>query len=674
MGLEAPLALLALAAAGLPILAHLMRRADLPVRALPTIALLRRAEASSRRKMRLVDLLLLIVRVLLVAAFAFAVAGPFLSVTLPYGDGSVASIVIVIDDSMSMAGRGDPSLFERARERALEVVDSLPAGSEVAVILAGSPARVALWRSEDLTAARASIADLTATPARGTDLSRALERAEHELAGARHAERRIVVLSDLARHTRLLEVPLATGIDIRFEVVGESASTSNAAVVSARSTPDPTTPGMVSVAVEIRASDDLEGEEIDLTLERAGQVIANVTLAIVHGGARATLHAPIDEANPAATVVLDIDDAIDTDDRRGVLIRAPAGARVLVVDGDPHLVRGRDEARFVARAIDLAPPTGGSLRRRTVDPDTFAAMDLTDAEVVVLANVPTPDERVAARLREHVLGGGGLLIAPGDNFDARAMVAALGDLWPARPLDPISGEVSGPTGVGAELFDIGGAGFAGARTHRRITFETMDDASVLMRFGDGSAAMVMASHGDGTVAVLATTLDDDWTDLPYQPGFLPFVVRLMRRLAPSGSTSEEPHAAGPAVTLRAPAGARMLRITTPSGDTIEHDDLDGEISIEDTDLPGVYRAEIATRDRPAREEPRLAFVVAPPATESDLHPGEPPAELGAPGTADFGGTVIRHPLAPWFFLLVGLLAIGEAGLRFRLPSRGRGKV
>jgi hypothetical protein len=182
--------------------------------------------------------------------------------------------------------------------------------------------------------------------------------------------------------------------------------------------------------------------------------------------------------------------------------------------------------------------------------------------------------------------------------------------------------------------------------------------------------MLMAQHGDGTVAMLATSIDDSWTDLPFAPGFLPLVVQTMRRLAPSSSTSDAPGVPGDPVRLRAPAGGRQLRITTPTGETAEFDELEREITIEQTAVPGVYRAEIATRDQPLHEEPRLAFVVAPPASESDLHPGEPPEALDTPrGPAS--GTVVRRPLAPWLFLLVGLLAIVEATLRLRLPNPTR---
>ncbi len=668
MGFEAPLLLLALAAAGLPILAHLLRRRDLPVRLLPTVALLRRAEASSRRRMRLVDLLLLIARVLLVAALALAVAGPYLSITLPYGDGTAASVAVVLDDSMSTVGRGDPTPFEEGRQRALAVVESLPPGSEIAIVLGGAPARVLVPRGDDLDAARAALAGLAPDPARATDLSGAIERARHELAGARHAERRMLVLSDHARHTGLTETPVAAGTRIDFETIGEDAPTENAAIVAARATPDPTTDDMVSIAIEVRGSAGLEGRSAELTLERAGEVIANTTVELGPEGARATLHAPVDAADPGATVALDVDDAIDTDDRRGVLIRPAAGVRVLIVDGDPHPVRGNDEARFIARALELAPDRGGPIDRRIVDPDTFATMDLASAEVVVLANVPTPSAASVDRLRAHVRAGGGLLVAPGDHFDARAMVAALDDLWPARPLDAITADVEGPRGAGAEIVPAGESGLARTITRRRIGFDDLPpEASAPLRFGDGSPAMVIGAVGAGRVAAFATTLDDDWTDLPYQPGFLPMIVRTMRVLAPSGTTSDTPHAAGEAIRLRAPAGTRQLRLVDPSGTARVFDDLEHELAFDETALPGVYRTEIASRDRPLRAEPRLAFVVAPPAEESDLTPGVPPSSGGDRDDEPRAGAVVRRSLAPWLFGLAGLLAVGEAALRHRRP-------
>ncbi|MFK7990143.1 MAG: BatA domain-containing protein [Sandaracinaceae bacterium] len=662
MGFEAPLALFALVAAATPIVAHLLRRRDLPRRAIPTIALLRRAEASSKQRMRVVDRLLLIVRVLLVAAAAVAIAGPFLRVTLAYGDGTVASMVIVLDDSLSLH-RGTPSLAEQAAERAVDVIESLPDGSEVAVVLGGAPARVLVPRTDDLDAATRAIAlamESIPQSSRGTDLHGALEAAERELAGARHAERRVLVISDLAAHGQAAELSSPRGLQLSFERVGTGASTRNAAIVDARATPDPTTPGMLSVAVTVRSSADLDGAA-DLVLSRGGETVASARVELGGGGAQATLHAPVDADDPAGLLTLDLEDAILADNRRGVLLRGAGGARVVVVEGE----RGRSGApRFLDRALDLAPADGGALQRRSVDPDTFATMELSSTEVVVLSNVPAPSRRTAARLVDFVEDGGGLLIAPGPLFEARSYVARLGALLPARPRPPAAGEWGGPDAVaGSDFLVAGASGLERSSTGRRIDLEAIDaEAETWLVFSDGRPALVQAAHGGGRVALMATALDGSWSNFPYRPGFLPFVVSAVRRLAPRIGSSSAAQPAGHPVEIHTPAGASELVVVGPGGTEHTLDVSESALRFEDTARAGLYRVRVATEERGMTDEPMMAFVTAPPAEESALDPG--PTPEGSASTAPSPqGAIAERPFARWLFLLVGLLALSEAVLR-----------
>ncbi len=671
MGFEAPLALLALAAAALPIVAHLLRRQDLPVRKLATVKLLERAQASSRRRVRIVDLLLMIVRILLIALFAFALAGPFAKVSLAYGDGTVASIVLVIDDSMSMAGRGDPSLLARARERAEAIVESLPEGSEVAIVLAGAPARVHLARTAELAAAERALEDAGGASARGTDLTTALALAERELAGARHAARHVVLLSDFAAHGELTDASIPAGLEVRVENLGEDAPTRNAAVVDARATPDPTTPGRASVAIEIRAQ-EMNGDTIDVVLRRGGEELARQGVLIAENGARTILHARVDPADPGAEGSIEVEDAIATDNARGVLLRAPTGVRVLVVDGDPAPIPGAERSRFFVRAIDLAPEEGGALTRRRIDPETLAAMDPSEADVLVLANVPVPSERVVEKLREHVEHGGGLWIAPGDQFDARAYVARFGDLLPASPRAAPMAEVGGPYATPDNaILPAGTSGLEQTQTRRRLTFESIDpEANVVLTFGDGTPALLVARRGDGRVAMLATSLSDDWSDLPLRPGYLPLVATLLRHLAPSGSGPSTAIAPATPVALTPPAGTTRVRVLRPDGQPIDHNG-DAPFRVTETEAAGVYRVQVASRSSALHEEARFAFVVGPPPEESDLTAGEVPESARGSDDDQTSAAFVHRPLAPWLFLFVGLFAIMEAALRMRAGQLAR---
>ncbi|HET8932535.1 MAG TPA: BatA domain-containing protein, partial [Polyangiales bacterium] len=118
MGLEAPLALLGLLGVLLPLILHRMRKRELPHVVLPTFALLTRALARSRQRQAFTDVWLLVLRIALIAIAALALAVPYLTTQLSFGDGHLANVVVVVDDSLSMArvDAGTP-LIERARAR-----------------------------------------------------------------------------------------------------------------------------------------------------------------------------------------------------------------------------------------------------------------------------------------------------------------------------------------------------------------------------------------------------------------------------------------------------------------------------------------------------------------------------------------------------------------------------
>jgi len=675
MGFEAPLALLGLIAAGVPVLAHLVRRRDLVVVELPTIALLQRAQAQSRRRMRLVDLLLLLCRILLVALLALAVAEPYVTVELAYGDGRVASVAVVVDDSMSM-GRDEPPLTEEAVRRGVAAIEALPPGSEVAVVAAGSPARLLVPRTDDLEAAAETLSALRLRTARGTAMPEAIAIAGRELAGAHHEARRMLVLTDGAEHGGWQDVTWPEAdVAIDVERVGPAEREPNLAVAQALAVPDPTAPGTTSVSVEVRGY-GVPDREVRVALEREGEEVDAQTTELTGGVGRVTLRGPlITDGDAAAQVVIATEDVLPTDDRRAVLLRPPASLRVLLVDGDPHTSRDRDEVGYLARALELAPASEGAITYRTVDPDTLASQDLSDLDAVVLANVPAPPAHVAQRLRDFVEGGGGLWVTGGDNVDPRAWSARLEEVLPARPRP--DGVVEPAVGVrraeGAEVVPAGETGLENVQTHRRLLLEDpIGQGRVELVFTDGAPALVTGRFGSGRTALFATTLDDDWTDLPLRPGYLPLVVRMLRHLSPRATLPDAPVEPGVTVTLPPPPAATRMVVIDPAGERHEHD-TDEPAEITDTDQAGAYRVQVATRASGLEHDVRSAFVVAPPAEESDLSVAELPHAGGtdeASGQAE--GAMVERPIAPWLFALVGLFALLEGALRLYRPRARRG--
>src|SRR5205823_1281874 len=97
----------------------------------------------NRRKLRIHHLLLLLLRMLLIAALCLALARPRLHTELPefFGGKQPVDVVLAFDTSLSMQyERGGLTRLEDARRRALELLDELPRESRVAVLDSAQPA------------------------------------------------------------------------------------------------------------------------------------------------------------------------------------------------------------------------------------------------------------------------------------------------------------------------------------------------------------------------------------------------------------------------------------------------------------------------------------------------------------------------------------------------------
>ena len=137
-------------------------------------------------------------------------------------------------------------------------------------------------------------------------------------------------------------------------------------------------------------------------------------------------------------------------------------------------------------------------------------------------------------------------------------------------------------------------------------------------------------------------------------------------MAPPGRMPDSAFAAGEAPALALPEGTRAVALISPSGRVLEPElESDDTVDLSGAAEPGAWRVQMAGEGG-LREESRAAFVIAAPAAESDLTPG-PLLETDAQSEEDaaLGPSTVRSPLAPWVFLLFGLLALAEAALRLR---------
>jgi hypothetical protein len=666
MGIETPLALLALAAAILPWLAHRIRRRDLTPVPLPTLQLLRKAEANKRRSRGLADLLLLLLRIAIVIAACLGLAAPYVTARLHFGDGTVASAAIVVDDSLSMLRReGGESLLAMQLQAAANAIDSLPDRSEVTVIAAGHPARILARRTSELSVARAALARIAHDSVRSADWPSALKLAVSQLDAARHPTKRVLLLSDFAVHTQLkAEDVRLDGLQVSLERIGSVPPAANLYFTSVRALPDPSAKGQTSIAVELAAYGEAP-ERVPVRVRSAEREIARAELHIVAGAAQAVIQVPtpLPDADPSALLTIDADDALEADNSAGVLLRPSAAVVVMLVNGDPQPASDRDELHYARSALRLSESSGVNLGLRSVDASALGKYDLTQVDVLILANATAMSDAEAQRIVRFVQQGGGLIVTAGSHVKPRRYNAALGDVLPCQIRARAKGSIDIAQPEPSSLFPLGQSGLTQTNTQERLMLDCRSEVS--LRFSDGAPALAIANVERGRSALLATSLDADWTDLPLRPGYLPMLTWLIRDVARAELAISGPVRAGQAVRLALPPDARGLEVVTPEGVRHRYDDIAGKSSIEftHTQRSGPYRVLAESERGLLADAPRGAFVVESPRAESDLTPLQQVESWGVGAPAGPIGGTVRHSLVSYVLLVFALLVLAEGSLR-----------
>ncbi len=559
-----PWMLIGLLAAGLPIALHLFGRRHAPTIRFAALAFILASHPREARALRVNEWLLVAVRALAVALVAIALSRPMIALPgaaaegIDTGDRPVAA-VIVLDDSMSTRARtsGSETVFDRLRARALVTVERLPAGSKVAVVASGFPARLL---TRQLTSDRSAVLDairLLPHRPRKDDAARALALADNVLQTADLDDRRLLVLTDLqASGWQGVALPSQTraGVPVRVRVDRvEPGSRENAAITDAVVVPQTDRgPDQVRLDVTVQHYGErpYRGYLTVKVAEREWQSLVELPV-----GGTAQRSFQVTASAPMAEIRLP-DDALDVDNYRQVRLDGAAGVRVAIINGAPRPVPRDDEAWFLARALELSADRPGALTADTLQLPSLSVEALRDYDVLVLANVAELSAELAAGIEASVLAGKGLLLTVGDNLPAdpaswlpgllpvrvygqRAAESSAGQRQ--RPTTALRVEPNSPhsavtasvqrlrTALAASVGDTLGA--VTVRRHALLEPSlTLADQAVL-RYADGAPALVLSPKGRGQVALLTTTIDLDWADLALQPGFLPLVSEVVRSLA-----------------------------------------------------------------------------------------------------------------------------------------------
>ncbi len=557
-----------------PLIIHLIRRHRGRVIPFPSLMFLRRlpVETVQRRTLRDWPLLLLRIGALILIALAFA--RPLLQLGTEEdgvaGD-PLREVVLVVDRSWSMAGS---ERWERAIEEAQEALSGLVSPDRASLVLFDAIGRVAVEPTLDPGRVQAAL-DTVRPGWGGTQIGAGLQAASGILAASDRSRREIVLISDFQRRgwEDGPRDPIPEGTAFVTADVGDDGLGSM--IVSDVTLDYSFEEGRQRVRPSARVI--RQGEEAptgaEVVIEVDGQQIEAQTIEMPSDGALSVPFAPITlpEEGIQGTVRVNPEGGAEAEPFRFVVSPSEVLSAVLVEEtgalggGAPYLRSALDVQGGVPMQVET---------RRTA---SFSADELDGVDLVILNDVPLPAGEAARTLQAHVRSGGGLLVASGPASEPENWSSAWNEYLPARPgeiieRDPTGGASLAQVDRDHPIFTIfggeSGSGLGSPRffRYRRLGVPEPEPAAdgeegteeeqnprVLARFDDGAPALAQRTVGAGRVLVWSSTFDNEWSDFPVHPVFLPVVRETVQF---TGARRESV----PYFTVGQPLDARFLLI------------------------------------------------------------------------------------------------------------------
>ena len=512
-----PLFLWGLLALAIPIAVHLFNFRRHRKVYFSNVDRLEELRTESRRQSTLRRWLVLLLRMLAVAALVLAFAHPSIPGKAGVLQSGATVVSVYVDNTFSMENSSaSGSQLDQARQKAREVASAYGSSDRFQLLTADLLGDQFQWLSrEEFLEALDAVQISPASPHLGEVVARQREFMNHSGARNRHA----YIVSDFQAAAADLDRLATDSLVLTTLVPLEAVATDNLYINTLRlDAPAYFVGGAVSAEVSVRNNGSRDAEKIPIKLVVNGRERAVATLDIPAGtAAKAALRFTLDSAGWFDAHVEISDHPVTFDDRYYFTLQA--GQPVCMIEvgtgtPNPHLKRLFTDDPAVHYSFGSLPP------------------DLDSLHFIVLNEPHSLPSGNAQRLADWVEQGGTLTIVPAANADAADLNHLLSlfraprlDAWQQGEAKAVS--VDQAARLYRNVFSASSDELEMPTVQGRYRMATAQAVSQnIIACPDGNALLSTTSFGSGRIYLFAMPLTAEWTDLVSQALFVPTLYNM----------------------------------------------------------------------------------------------------------------------------------------------------
>ncbi len=584
-----------LAAASIPVLLHLLSRMRLPVVSFSTLEFLKRLQKKKARRVKLKQLILLIIRTLAIIFLVFTFARPALRSNAGGAAGTEVEILLLVDDGLNTASETRDGqnirLVSHAAARILEVGGSTDQASYIPL---SHPMKRLTVGSGQFDFIRDRLSNLTPSywAPRFID---ARSESDSVLSQTVRFNREIYFISNFySPDWDSIDWNEPGETERRFLVtVGPdnipNYSVENVEIKSAiiqKNSP-------IEIDALFHNHSDRAVNDALVSVYLEGERIAQASIDVPPNG-RITKSFTIFSEKPgnlAGFVKWEDSDDFQIDNRRWFILNIPAQEKILTVVSDPEIksvltaVFNSLDAEFIDVAFE--------------DADAWETKPISGYDAVILTDVKRVSAGASERLAEFVQQGGGLILF--QNLEADLAGLSRG-LWDKLGFSGAKGVIEGGSVSWGKL-DLDHPLFTGMFEKNAnprsphfsfaLNLATGKDDQAIIPFSNGSPFLIERKVNNGRALLYSVSLKSSVSDFIFTGIFAPLIIRSAGYVSSSAGDRSFEWETGKNYDVVLPlTDVRTVSLIKPDRETIELSPrpiIGGvEYSIDEITLPGIY--------------------------------------------------------------------------------------
>lgn len=413
-----PFVLFGLFASSIPLLLHLINLRKQKDIEFSTLRFLKELRKTEIKKLKLKQIILLILRILIIACIVFAFSRPIIQSKIPgFETYSNSSIVILLDNSSSMDYSDENgNRFSQAKRFANSIIAKAKEGDEIAIIeLSGTGILNQYNLSNNIEQLKDNLQKLKVNFEK-SNLDNGLQYANSLLANSRHFNKNIIVVSDMQKN--IFQLQDSSKIDGRIGVIvaqiGNKSKKDfqNLAIDSLDvKTKIFQRDKLVEVEANIKNSSGNDIKSAVLSMHFNNQNVAQRTFDIeANKTIKISIAAPVKEIGANKARLQLESDSYETDNNRYFGFAIPEKPKVAVV--------GSPEKSKYLKIISGIDEVQNSIELTFYDKNQISSVNLDNLDLVALTSNDFAESEIT-RLQKYVADSGNLFIFADNSNTAR---------------------------------------------------------------------------------------------------------------------------------------------------------------------------------------------------------------------------------------------------------------